>query len=79
LYGRLSASASQNPRDIIKCLELMIKGKQNKWQIHSWRDKIRSIIGTVLKCDDPSAAKAAGDLTNYLSSMGYLEYKDLIK
>ncbi|MFA6372985.1 MAG: hypothetical protein WCW68_10195 [Methanothrix sp.] len=76
---KLAEYASQEPRATIKCLELMIKGKQNKWQIHRWRDEIRSIIGTVLESKDTSAVNAAKDLTNYLSSMGYLEYKDLLK
>lgn len=79
VLDKLSASASQNPKDTIKCLELIIKGKQNKWQIHTWRDKIRSILGTILECEDASVAKAADDLINYLSSLGYLEYKDLPK
>jgi hypothetical protein len=76
---KLTESASQNPRDVIQCLELIIRGKQNKWQIHTWRDEIKSIIGTVLKCSDPSAAKSATSLTNYLGSLGYLDYKDLLK
>jgi hypothetical protein len=79
VLDKLSASASQNPKDVIKCLELIIKGKRNKLQIHSWRDKIRSILGTVLECEDSTVAKAASDLINYLSSLGYLEYKDLLK
>lgn len=76
---KLTIFASQNPGDAIQCLELIIRGKQNKWQIHTWRNEIKSIIGTVLKCGDPSAAKSATSLTNYLSSLGYLEYKDLLK
>lgn len=75
----LAVSASQNPNDAIQCLNLIIRGKRNKWQLHSWRNEIKSIIGTALKCNDLVAAKAAKELTNYLSSLGYLEYKDLLK
>ena len=76
---RLNSLASDNPRDTLRCLELIIKGKQNKWQIHGWEDDIRSIIGSVLNFDDIPAAKSATDLINYLGSLGYLEYRDLLK
>jgi len=74
------ASLSQNmPREAVRCLEALVKGDQEGWSFHGWREHIRTILATALRETDHETRSAAENLVHYLGSRSYFQFRDLLR
>lgn len=72
------ASLAAMPQQVVRCLQMMIDGDRERWNVIGWRNHIRSILSTVIEGSDPDAREAAIDLVHHLGASGYLEFRDLL-
>jgi hypothetical protein len=78
IYEQLAAAAPQRPNESVRCLERMVLGTNDLWQISTYEKDIR----TVLKAAVDSASDAAAiarNLANALGRRGLLQFRDFAK
>ncbi|HDD52504.1 MAG TPA: hypothetical protein ENF32_00330 [Thermosulfidibacter takaii] len=73
---KLSEVAVEYPLKAMQCLKLMVEGDYEGWNIYTWREHLRKILGVALQ--NPSVREEAESVINYLGSRGYLEFRDLL-
>jgi hypothetical protein len=76
---RLASFAQPMPYETVKCLELLVKGDRDGWDIDMWRGHARIILASALQSGNKEASATAESLIHYLGSLGYLEFRDLLK
>jgi hypothetical protein len=76
---KLASFAQPMPYKAAKCLELLVKGDRDGWDIDMWRGHARIILAAALQSSNKEASKAGENLIHYLGSLGYLEFRDLLK
>jgi len=75
---RLAALAPAMPRQVVNCMEGIIRGDREGWGIYRWRDEGRQILSIALRSGDKEAAANAVNLIHLLGSRGYFEFRDLL-
>lgn len=76
---RLETLAPGMPAEVMQCLAaLLVEGESLIWTIIGSRERIRQILGTVLKSPDCDAIAAAKGLVNRLEALGHSGYADLL-
>jgi len=75
---RLATLAEAMPKEVVRCVALMIEGDLQGWEIHGWRGELRAILSTVIRGSDPNARQGAAELVNRLGAKGVLEFRDLL-
>lgn len=75
---RLVAIAATMPLEAVQCLDLMVQGDKEGWNIAGWRDDARKILATAIASGNPTGKQAATDLVNRLAARGILDYADLL-
>lgn len=76
---KLASLVQQMPHETVKCLELLVKGDRNGWDIDMWRGHARIILASALQSGNKGAATTAENLIHYLGSRGYPDFRDLLK
>jgi hypothetical protein len=78
VIGRLAELANADPVRAVDCINLMVDGVEEDWEIHAWRRKLYRAIETVLEGADEEARKKATWLANKLVARGQSDYVDLL-
>jgi hypothetical protein len=76
---KLAAFAKPMPYETVKCLDLLVKGDWDGWDIDMWRGHARIILASALQSGNKEVSATAESLIHYLGSLGYLEFRDLLK
>jgi hypothetical protein len=56
----------------------MVEGVTEGWRIYAWRENMKTILATALRCSDTCVQQAAADLVNRLCARGYLVFRELL-
>lgn len=75
---RIADLSRSYPLRCIEALTLIVQGDTKRWGILGWRDKAKEIIRAVRSSDNQKACKKAEDLVNYLGSLGYFDFGELL-
>jgi hypothetical protein len=75
---RLAELAPKNPKATSSCVESMIDGAKEQWQIHHWSSQIRTVISAALRSGDDNTQASAKALINRLAARGFLDFGDLL-
>ena len=62
------------PKEVVACLDLMVRGDREGWDIYGWREQAKTILAKALRTD----VAAAEDLIHYLGSRGHMEFRELL-
>jgi hypothetical protein len=76
---KLASLSQQMPNETIKCLELLVKGDRDGWDIDIWRGHARIVLASALQSRSEEASTTAENLIHFLGSRGYLDFRDLLK
>jgi hypothetical protein len=76
---KLASLAQPMPYETIKCLELLVKGDRDGWDIDMWRGHARIILSSALQSGNKEASATAENVIHYFGSRGYLDFRDLLK
>jgi hypothetical protein len=73
---KLTTLVIKYPKEVLDCVDLMIKGDNEGWKIYYWREPLKEILTAGMK----TAFKAkAREIINYLGSRGYQELEELLE
>jgi len=75
---RLAQIATSFPLAAVECLGYMVRGDEEGWGLHMWRDSAKAILTTALASDSLEAREAAQALTHELGARGRWEYRDVL-
>jgi len=75
---RLVEVAPQMPEQTVECLRFLVEGVKDSWQVHGWRDEMKTILGVAIQGSNPVARDKAIELVHRLGAMGHFEYRDLL-
>jgi hypothetical protein len=75
---RLTMLAAEMPVATVECLNLIVEGDKEGWNIHSWSEHARTILATSLQSTDGTARQAAENLVHRLGAQGYFAFRDLV-
>jgi MoxR-like ATPase len=75
---KLEKLAEAMPRDVVECVDLMIRGARETWQIYSISRAARSILEAAVKSEDAETRRVVEDTINRLLARGLFEYRDLL-
>lgn len=75
---QLASLASVMPRQVIRCVHLMVEGDQEGWNVVGWRDHIRSILTSTFQGGCKEAEEDATALIHRLSARGHLEFRGFL-
>lgn len=67
----LGKIASKAPLIAVQCLQLMVEGVADRWEILGWQDEARSVLAEGLRSANVEARALAHDLINRLAARGY--------
>lgn len=76
---KLASLSQQMPNETVKCLDFLVTGDRDGWDIDMWRGHARIILASALQSGNKEASTTAENLIHYLGSLGYLEFRDLLK
>jgi hypothetical protein len=68
---RLASLANHCPAANVLCLELMVHGTEEGWQIHHWASHAEAILNSALQSGDGDAVHSANVLINRLGARGF--------
>lgn len=75
---QLADLVQRMPNEAVQCLECLVKGDRQGWNIYHWRMEIRTILSNAIQ-NGGEIAEIAMDLIHYLGSRGYLEFRNLLQ
>lgn len=75
---KLVSLASDLPFEAVQCLDYVAKGEEGGWNIYLGRDNVFRILQTVMHSQNTEARKRAEELINYLGSIGFIDFRDLL-
>ncbi|MEV4704648.1 hypothetical protein [Actinoplanes sp. NPDC049316] len=75
----LADVAEQYPLRAVRALRTYLERIKEGWSIYAGRNEIRQILSRALEVKDPDAAEAARDTAHWLGSLGFVEFRDLIR
>lgn len=76
---KLTRLAEAMPKEVVRCVSLMIEGDLEVWTIHGWLKELRAILSKIIRSSDRIARQAAVEVVNRLGTKGFLEFRDLLK
>ena len=76
---RLAEVASQWPAESVECLGLLVDGDKDGWHTRMWDPQTRDILSSAFESSDPTGRQRAEDLVHRLGSLGYFQYRDLLR
>ncbi len=74
---RLAEIAHVDIRKSVRILDRMIRGDQEGWRLHTWRDQATEILRQAMKVDG-EARDTAIALINHIGRRGYTEFGELL-
>jgi hypothetical protein len=75
---RLALLAEAMPKEVVRCVSLMIEGDLEAWTIHGWLKDLRAILSKIIRSSDLNARQATVEIVNRLGAKGFLEFRDLL-
>jgi hypothetical protein len=75
---RLGRMVEEKPRQVVECLNLMVEGAKESYEIVGWAKDATSILSAALKSTDNDARADAVALINRLDARGYTGFRDLL-
>jgi len=75
---KLSMLAAAHPCKAIMCADRMVRGDQEGWRLHGWRDALTHLLQKVLTSGDASTRVTAASLIEHLGRRGFLEFGKLL-
>lgn len=75
---QLADLVQRMPKESVQCLECLVKGDREGWNIYHWRKEIRLILSYAIQSGE-EAGEIAKDLIHYLGSRNYLEFRNLLQ
>ncbi len=76
---KIYIKAENYPEESIRILDTMIRRVKKYWKIIIWKEEAEVIIKKVLKSTDNKAKNLAENLIHYMGSIGFLEFRDLLR
>jgi len=73
----LEAAAESSPREVLRCLTLLVDNDAKGWKALSQRQQIRSILLQCLSSEMEDVRRLANETISRLVSHGHLELRDL--
>lgn len=62
-------------KDVLLCLDLMVKGDNEGWNIYRWKEEIKEILMKAINTNEKELAKK---IINYLGTRGYSDLEELL-
>ncbi len=78
VIDQLEYTVNDYPYLSIECLNYVVRSNAGNWLLSSYEKKIRSVIEIAIRSADNEARDIARKLGNYLVSLGYLNFRDLL-
>ncbi|MET8202049.1 hypothetical protein [Micromonospora taraxaci] len=78
-YSGLADIANEYPLRAVHALRKYLELNRDGWGIHVARDEIRKILRQALDGPDPAGVEAALDTLHWLGSLGFTEFRDLVR
>jgi len=75
---RLAHIADSFPLAAVECLSHMVRGDEEGWGLHMWRDNAKAILATALASDNLEAREAAQTLAHELGARGNWHFRELL-
>ena len=75
---RLGSIAQSMPAGAVACLEQLVEGTGEQWELFAWREQMRKVLTAARDSSDPVAQQAAEDLIQRIGARGFLEFRDLL-
>jgi hypothetical protein len=79
VVDRLAELASGMPASSVEALRMIAESDPNGWSVSGWSDKAKEILRIARNSKNPDASRNAEKLINYLGSLGYFDFGDLLK
>lgn len=79
VVDRLAEFAAARPLECVKALRMIAESDDKGWTISGWSDKARDILSIARRSKNRDARREADALINYLGSLGYFDFRDLLK
>jgi hypothetical protein len=79
VVDRLAEIAPAMPLDCVEALRMIAESDSKGWTVSGWSDKAKDILKIARASRNPEARHVAEDLINYLGSLGYFDFRDLLK
>ena len=76
---QLASLAEEYPSDTMRCVELMVAGADEEWQIHHWAPNIELVLAAAMQSADENAAQDARVFINRLATSGFLQFASLLE
>lgn len=70
--------AKEFPSETLECLELIVAADAKTWEIHFMKDYIRMIVKDIRSLQNEQLSQRCDRLVNFLGSLGYPEFGDLL-
>lgn len=78
IVEEITGYAKEFPAETLECLELIVAADAKSWEIHFMKDYIRKIVRDIKSLKDEQLSQRCDRLVNFLGSLGYPEFGDLI-
>ena len=73
----LRTCVSDFPIETITCLNLMVRGDKEGWNVSYKKDDIKEMLKTVMESHDEQGTRLVIELIDYLISKGYYDFRNL--
>jgi hypothetical protein len=74
----LAKYAKGFPEETMLCLEQLVSGYPQGWEIYSMREKIKQMIADIKSSGDNRLIESANKMINHLGSLGFDEFRSLL-
>jgi len=75
---RLAELVDVGPADVLRSIQLMVRGDKDGWIISGWNDSVMDILRFGLASDRADVRQLAEDVTHELGTKGYRQFRDLL-
>ena len=75
---RLASLAEEYPIGAVRCLDLLVEGVEEEWQIHHLVSNVESILAAALTSGVDEASDRTRTLINRLGARGFLQFRKLL-
>ncbi len=78
VLAKVALMAGEYPNEAVELLNLMVRFDTTGMAIYRWKEDARSLLQTVIDGNDEEAIRVARAVINYLGSIGFHEFRDLL-
>lgn len=75
---RVAEMSAALPRQAVDALWLLVE-ESEPWEIHAWRESIRTVTSVALRSGDEAVRRRAEELIHTLGQRGYFDFRDLLQ